>query len=358
MKRSFKVLAGLAVGLLLLWLLFRGTSFSEFWASVRRARIGWFLAAWVPLALTFFVRIERWRYIVHAVNPEASYRSMFSSTQIGFLANFAFPARIGEFVRALVLARMAGMPVTRALAMVTLDRVTDLVGLLATVGVALVAFRPSDVAIPGELWGGEEDFVVRASVLEAGGGMLTLALIGLVAALVLLYVKRDLALRVSDACLGLVSKKLAARIHEMLEHFADGLHVFRSISDMAKSNGFSLVTWALFLVTTECLVKAFGIALPWYGVFVVQAMVALGIAVPVVPGGIGQFQAGVVAGLIMVAPDVAFADALAVGMALYLINLIQIAAFGVFCLQLEGLSLAALGRETSQVREEIAHEAD
>src|SRR5690606_14395379 len=110
-------------------------------------------ASQIPVVLSFYVRILRWKYVVRATAP-ASFRSMFSATQIGFLANFTLPARAGEFIRPLVLSRLVGIPFSKSLALTSLDRVTDLFGLVAVMIVAGLAFQPTEsVPVPKELLG-------------------------------------------------------------------------------------------------------------------------------------------------------------------------------------------------------------
>lgn len=350
MKRTVHLVVGLLIGLALLWFLFRGTSWAELRTSLRAAQPLWIAAAMVPLVASFFARILRWKYIVRAVQPDVSFRALFSATQIGFLANFVLPARIGELIRAVVLGRLARMPASRGLAVVALDRVTDLVGLLATIAVAVISFRPRTVEIPAALLGTSEDIVVRAEYLhtaEIGVGVFFLLVVG---SLIALYTNRDLLLRISDGLVGLISERLAHRIHNMLDHFAHGLHVLRSPADMTKSIAFTLVTWACFILSSAAFCQAFRLDWPWYAPFVLQLGIAVFISIPGPPGFIGQFQLAVVASLLMAVPGIDLADALALAIVLHVANFAWVAILGVFALYWEGLSLVDLTREGEHVR--------
>lgn len=351
MKRVLAAVLGFVVGLGLLWFLFRGTSWSEVWAAVVHVRPLWFVLAWVPLLASFFLRVQRWSYIVRAVHPAATYRSLFSATQIGFLGNFTLPGRLGEVIRAVVLGRLTRMPVSQGLAAVTLDRVTDLVGLLVAMVIVLIGFRSSrDVSIPSVLFATERDILVPAGLVRSSAVGFSLLLALVIASLVVLYLNQGFVLRMLDRCLGVLSKRVSHWVHRLVEQFAQGLHVFRSWSDMTKSVSFSLLTWGCFMLSTGALCEAFRLDWPWYTPFVIHVALAVFISVPGTPGFIGQFQVPIVAALRMTIPDIDFGKALAFAVVIHLVNFIIVLAFGLVCLHREGFSLVELSRQSARAR--------
>lgn len=353
MKKIAQLVIGLAIGLGLLWFLFRDTNWgivAEFLGSVR---LGWLLLSQIPLYLSLFVRIQRWSYIVRAAQP-VSFRHMFSATQIGFLANFTLPGRVGELIRAVVLNRLTGLEVSKSFAMVALDRVTDLFGLMPIMLVAIIAYQPTeDVVIPAATFGTANPIVFAAAQYRAGAIAAGLLLVGVILAFGLLYTKQAFFLRLSDRVVGLVSKKLAARLHGMLEHFAQGMQVFRSPVDMAKSIGFSLVTWGLFLLSLVFTLKAFNIECPWYTAFVIQSILAVFISVPGAPGFVGQYHVPLVISLAMLVPDMDINNAKAFAIVTHLLALLSIAIPGIYCLLLERVGLLELRRQSEQATSEL-----
>lgn len=354
MKRFLQTSLGLAVGVGLMWFLFRNTNMREMADSLRGISIPWLLASTAVLIGGLFLRVQRWSYIVRT-DKFVSFRHMFSATQIGFMANFILPARLGEVIRAMVLGKLAPLPFSKAFAMVALDRVTDLFGLIAVIFVTLFAYTPTgQVIIPKSVFGRELS-ISPASIRTVEIEMI-IGLVGLVIALVFLYINQRFVLRVSDTCVGAISKRLAARIHTILQNFADGLHVFRSAGDMAKALGFSLLTWATFLICMLFLMLGFRLHFPWYTPFVMEAMLAVAISVPGPPGFLGQFQYPIVAALMMLVPDISIAKALAFSMVAYVINLIPVIAVGVFCLSWEKFAFFELSREGSQLKSTMRSE--
>jgi len=347
MKRKLNVVVGLLIGAFLVWLLFRDTNWGEVWAATRRANMGWLSLATLLIVLTFFVRVQRWTYIVRTAKP-VSYRHMFSATQIGFLGNFLLPARLGEFIRAGVLTRLTRIPFSKSFAMVALDRVLDLFGLITIVAITLLVFTPQDHVIPKETLGWEIRF--SANQVQWGEFLAGVMLVVAVSGFALLYVMQERILKLSDRILGMVSRKLADKAHQFLEHFVEGLHIFRSGSDMLKSISFSLLTWAVCVLVFVCMLEAFDIQYPWYTAFVVELFLAIAISVPGPPGFIGQFQAPIIIGLVTLTnADDATAKAFAI--VAHILNMIPVAIVGFICIYMERFSVTELQAETLRAQE-------
>jgi hypothetical protein len=349
-NRKFQIVFGTALGIFLVWFLFRDTDWQKVWQATLQADKLWLSFAFSTIFISFFTRVQRWSYIVRTAKP-VSFRHLFSSTQIGFLANFTLPARLGELIRAIVLARLAHLPVSKCFAFVALDRVTDLFGLLAVILVAVLAFRPeAGIQLPEGInipeWG--QRLLGPDVVNQAAMGFVVLML-GVLGAFVLLYLNQRLALRISDAVVGVVSKKLAERVHDMLQHFADGLHVFRSVGDMSKSLFFSLLTWFLAILGMGAAAYAFVPDIPWYTPFLMVTFLSVAITLPGAPGFIGQFHFGIMFGLYISVPTVEPDVAKAVAILAHIFNLIPVALTGLYCLLREQMGLLELQRETEEV---------
>lgn len=349
MKKTIQASVGLIIGLVMVWFLFRGTEWGAVLDSIQSMSLGWLLIVLIPIFLSFFVRVQRWTYIVRAAQP-VSFRTLFSATQIGFLANFTLPLRAGEAIRALVLTRLTSIPFPKSFAMVALDRVTDLFGLVVVMIVALAAFQPTTgVSIPAETFDTENAITFSIGQYRAGAVGAGLFIVIVVAAFVLLYIRRSLILRLSDTITGAVSKALATRIHGILDHFADGMHIFRSPADMAKSLFFSLLTWGCSLVFFVGMMEAFHIDYPWYTPFVIQSILTVFISLPGAPGFVGQFHIPIVITLVMLIPDIDVSQAKAMAIMAHLFQLPFIGFFGVYCLMREDLHLLALRTEGEQL---------
>lgn len=354
MKKWLQIGLGLILAVVLVWWIFRGTNWAELFNALRSMQIPWLLVAITAVLASFVTRVWRWGYIVRTAKPVSFWR-LFSATQIGFLANFTLPARAGELIRALVLSRSSDLPVAKCLAFVALDRVTDIFGLMAVLLVSALTFHPenSGALTAGVLpeWAMK---LLDPSLIREAMRTAAVLLAGLVGVFVVLYVKQDLMLRISDAVLGKISRGLAERAHVLFQHFADGLHVFRSKRDMAKSLAFSFVTWGLFAITYQALMLAFDLPVPWYASFLLLSLVAVVISIPGTPGFVGQFHAAVYAGIFLTAPDTNADVARAVAIVAHLFNLVPVVIVGIYCLYHDHMGLLELRRESTHLKEQAA----
>lgn len=338
MKKIIQLLVGFAIAALLFWILFRDTDWRAVGAALLSANPAWLLLSTVLVFITFITRIFRWGYIVRTAGP-VSFRHMFSATQIGFLANFTLPGRVGEVIRAAVLSRLTGIAFSRCFAFVALDRITDLFGLISVMLVTVVFFHPeAPIELPGmptAITPGQIRFAA-----ESTGAVM----IGIIGAFVLLYVNKDLALRFVDWSVGRLSSKLGSKLRGMLAQFADGMHVFKSVADMTRSIAWSLVTWGAGTACYYCILRAFSIEAPWYTSFAIMTLLAVLISIPSTPGFFGPFEYGIMAAVVVVAPETN-RDVLTTAVLIaHVLQLLPVLLVGCICLYTENLGLTELRR--------------
>lgn len=363
MKKWAQIVLGAALGLFLVWVLFRDVNWRQVGGALATANPWWLLLSVLGVFLSFVTRVQRWSYIVRT-DRHVSFRHLFSATQVGFLANFVLPARAGEPIRALMLSRLTGIPFTRSFAFVALDRVTDLFGMLAVVLISAAAFHPGhDIRLPDVVYA----HPIPAGMVSLLAVQVAVFIIVLTGLLVLLYVQQRLVLRAAGWLAGLVSRRFAVLLGQWIQHFADGLHIFRSARDMGKAILWSLFTWSAFALSYATVALAFDLSLPWYAPFLMLSFLALAISLPGAPGFVGQFHFGItvpVYMLLSVNPDdaaaveTAYNQALAVAIAAHLINVGPVFAAGFWCLYREKMGLLQLRRESAREQEVAAEHGE
>ena len=356
MKKKIQIIAGLIIGIFLMWFLFKDTDWNEVFRSLQDANIAWLCFGLLIILVSFLIRIWRWGYIVNPVTPVPFWR-LFSATQIGFLGNFVLPARVGELVRAIALSRSQKIPLPKTMAYVAVDRLTDLFGLLAVFLVTLAVFHPAqDLYLPDELRNLYAGPISRGMIRGTVFSVTTVLIVG-VSLFIILIVKKDTFLALSDVILGAFSQRLAAFVNRLFTHFAEGMHVLTSFVDLAKASGVSLLLWGTFALSQFAVYKAFHLDLPWYTPFVILSLLSVFISIPGPPGFIGPFHAGIVGGIILVNPEVNLNTVRAIAIFAHLFNLIPIVIIGVICLSFERLELRELSRESEDIEAGIPPEA-
>jgi len=127
-KKLFKALRYalfLLIGILLLYLAFRGIDLKVLWEEFRHASYLWILLSVVVMTLSHMTRAYRWKMLIEPLNYKPLYSSTFYSLMIGYLANYAFP-RIGEITRCGALGRTEKIPMDKLFGTVIVERVIDL----------------------------------------------------------------------------------------------------------------------------------------------------------------------------------------------------------------------------------------
>ncbi len=224
---------------------------------------------------------------------------------------------------------------------------------MAVIGVAIVAFQPEGVvSIPPSTFGTAEAITFSAGQYRTGAAAAGVFLVVILAGYAVLYTNRGIFLRISSAVIGVISSKAADYVNGMINHFADGLHIFRSPADMLTCLIWSFAVWGLNLLGLVFSLMAFHIEFAWYTPVVMQAILSIFIAAPNTPGFVGQFHIPIVLALVMTVPDVSVSSAKAYAIVAHLIQFPPIIAFGVWGLMREHMGLLQLQREGEAVAEE------
>lgn len=268
----------LAIGVWMIYLVFRDVDFVWMWNEIKQAEFGWVGLSLFCGLLAMISRAWRWRMLLEPLGYKPHFLHCFYSVAIGYFANIALP-RMGEIVRCTILNQSDDVPVNKAFGTVLLERLIDLFMLISLIFIVLTA--------RWELFG--DFFVNDVFELNSGGSdaprsnsnLLLIIASSLVAltAVFIFFRKKLMAL------------PLVERIRQFLLGLGDGLS---SIFRMKKKGWFifhTLFIWFnYFLMTWVCvfsygptkLLKAFD------GLFL-MVVGGLGMTAPV-QGGFGTFH--------------------------------------------------------------------
>jgi uncharacterized protein (TIRG00374 family) len=282
-------LLGLAIGLpvsaLFLVLAARGVDPGTVAGRIRAADGPLLACGAAALLVLHLAQAERWRILARPLGP-APRRGFLAITFAGLAASNVVPGRPGDLLRGYWLGRMTSQPGGRALATVVVDRVADLVALLALLAVTL-PFVPH----PGWL----QALVVGVVALVA----LLLAAIGAA----WLYARTPRGRRARCGRRSLLARHLSA--------FVRGLPELLRPRAIAAAAGLSLLAWAAWAGAAWLVAASLEVQLSPVQIGFVAAVVNLGSAIPSSPGFVGTYQWLAVAslGLFGVTHDAAFAVA-------------------------------------------------
>ena len=127
---------GVLISIVFIWLSLRGLRLNDFWSTVQKANYFWLIPGIGVYFVGVWVRAWRWHYLLRPIKKIPT-KTMFPITTIGYMGNNIYPARAGEVLRAVILKRKEGVPVSASLATIIVERIFDGVVMLAFVFVNL-----------------------------------------------------------------------------------------------------------------------------------------------------------------------------------------------------------------------------
>lgn len=139
-KKLVHLLIGAAVAAPFLWLIFRRIDPQEIWRAVADADAGWIGAALLAFGVGYACRIERWRWMLLKTNPRLRWIDCAGPLLAGFAANNVLPLRAGDVLRSFAFNAHLGTTSGVMIATLFVERLLDLLMVLAVFGIALAMF--------------------------------------------------------------------------------------------------------------------------------------------------------------------------------------------------------------------------
>ena len=279
MKKGFdiKFWLGIGVSFFFMALLFRKIDFNQLWSALVRVDYRYILLAVVCTFISYFLRAVRWHYLL-IPEKRIPLSSLYPATIIGYMANNLLPARLGEFVRAFVLAQREGLQTPTVFASLVIDRLFDGFTVMLILLVTLFTLRlPQGLA--------EAETVLRT------GGIVTFALYtGVVAFLFLLKRQTVRTLAWTGVLLKPFPIGLSERIIPLLGSFIGGIRMSSKGGHIAAILLSSLAIWLFCVVPVDMVLQGFDIHLPITASMFILVLLVFAVMVPASPGFIGTYH--------------------------------------------------------------------
>ena len=335
MHRQWRSFIGALIGVgFLAWAL-HGISLAEIWTHIRTANPWYLLGASVAGTLIFPLRAPRWRIILSPVAERLPLVMLWRAIAIGMMGNNVLPARAGELARAFALSRETKrVPFSAAFASLAVDRIFD-----ATCVLLLMAVATLDPSLPkGETFGGYS----IAKIIGSGAALALVAISGLY--LIVFFTER--AILVWEW----VARKVAPSYEEhgrrILLAFAMGLSVLRDPVKFVSAMAWSIVMWLMNALAFWLGFKAVGIEVSFSAALMLQGLIAIGVAVPALPGFFGVFEKFAQLGLGIYGIDRTLATSWAISY--HILTFLPITVIGIYYFVTLGLKLSDMNATSEE----------
>lgn len=333
---------GVLISVFFIWFSLKGLRLNEFWGVIQTANYWWLFPGIAVYFIGVWVRAWRWHYLLKPVKS-VSTQKMFPITTIGYMGNNIYPARAGEVLRAIILKRKEGIPVTASLATIIVERIFD--------GVVMLSFVFINLGELAKLQG-ESGFVGNIQQVALVGTLVFLAALGL---FLLASMFPSKTIKIAEFFIHkMLPTRMQNKVLEMVHKFLDGLASLRSPVSILMVFFTSFLIWILETLKYWFVMHAFNFTVSFFALMLMNGIVNLATTIPSAPGYIGTFDAPGIAVLSAYGVDKAIAAAYT--LTLHAALWIPITALGAYYLSREGIRWndelrVEAGEETKQVEQ-------
>ncbi len=306
-SRSLIALATIAVTVLFCYIALSGVNFQEAWRGLRTSEYLWLVPALVALALSLGARALRWRALF-APGRRPPLGAVSNAMMIGYLYNNILPARSGEVARVVVLNKRSDAQPVEIAGTVVLERLYDVVGILAIFFVAAPWLPPVS-------W--LETAAIAAGVLA----------VAIVATVLVLALGGERPLRLLLRPLRRLPRFTEERMERTVSELMSGLSGLRHPGVALQGCFWTIVAWMLTAVVAYTVILAFHLQLPFACGVLVTVAVGLAMILPSPPAALGVYEGAALIG--MKAYGLSHTAALPYALVLHLVNFLPFIVVGV-----------------------------
>ena len=254
----------------LLYLALRGLDWAVFFTTHKQITYAYLPLLLILYCLSYLGRAIRWRLLVDGTNRIAL-REVFLANMAGYLGNILLPARAGELVRAVYLAKRSESSTMFVLATCLAERMMDAIALVIFGSVSLLSLHTTSDALQN--------------------GIKIIALVGILGLFALLLLLR----------FGKPISRIIARQHILKEHqkekliqwidqFTLSLQSLLRIRILFFFGILTILIWCLDALSMVFLASILHVRLLFTQAIVLLASLGLSSALPSTPGYVGIFQ--------------------------------------------------------------------
>jgi len=330
-KKKILFIVGLMVSVICSWLFVRKIEWSSLGVAFGEAKYIYIFPTILIMFASFYIRAIRWEVLLSPVKKVAVL-NLFSVNMIGFMANNVLPARLGEFIRPVMVARKEKIGVSASFATVAIERVFDILGIIVIASL-LFCFLPS---------GTSQNTNSLAVILQLKKWSAIMAFLGIcaIAILFLLSLYPKEAGAVFEKLLFIFPHHLRDKLVNLLHSFISGLQVFDHKTKLLWIGMLSIVIWLLNALSIYVLCYSFDIGLSFAGSCFVTVCIALAVALPQAPGFIGVFHIATQKSLDVFGIGLSSAQSFAI--LLWAVSVIPVTVTGLLFLWREGISFGEI----------------
>lgn len=333
-KFNLKFWFGIAISLFFMILLFRKIDFAQLCLALVKVDYRYIVLAVLFTFINYVLRAVRWQYLLIS-EKHIPFASLYPATIIGYMANNLLPARLGEFVRAFILAQREGLPAPTVFASLVMDRLFDGFTVMLLLLITMFTLR-----LPQGISDAE-------TVLKTGGIITFLFYTAVVLFLLLLKRQTVRTLTWTKKILKPFPEKISDRIIPLLGSFIGGIKLSDKGGHIVVLLLSSVAIWVFCVLPIDMVLRGFGAHLPITASMFILVLLVFAVMVPASPGYIGTYHYACFKGLS--AFGIPETTAVSIALVIHAVGFFPVIVAGFYYLWKNKLSLNKLqGVETSR----------
>lgn len=262
---------GLATSAFFLWLAVRDADFDAIAAALGTANLLLALPFLLALFLFYWLKSLRWAALLSPVR-QSSGAALFPVVLIGYAGTAILPMQLGEILRTYIASRRLPAAFSLVLSSIALERLFDLLTILAFLGIVLALGNSMPAALV------TAGYLIAASTLVAAALALGLTF------------RTQHSLALISRVTGWLPTRAQMFLLSQVELIAVGLSSLKKISLLARIAINSIIQWSLMGTCIWLSLAALDIFPPPTAVVLVLVATIIGLSLPTSPGYVGSIQ--------------------------------------------------------------------
>jgi uncharacterized protein (TIRG00374 family) len=315
-KNFLKWLPGILVSLIIIYLLLKFVNINDLKNAIGTFKIETLFFITALLILSMAARSLALQVMI---GGQTKFQDSFFAVCVGYMLNNIIP-RSGEFGKAILMGASSGSGTLFALSIVVVERALDL-AILATMFLS---------TLPLVL---QRDQLKPIAIIS-----LLLVIIALIFLFLMANNKKAVHQWISR--IGKKNQLVKKYVIPGLDSLLNGFSILTKLAQFLLSLFWILVCWMLWALLYYLAIRTFVPSAPFWWAFFAQAVLAMGIALPSAPAGLGVFEGALVGALAVLGVDQS--KSLGMALVLHAIQIISTFILGGFGLMRQGWTLDKL----------------
>jgi len=275
-SKTVKFSIGLLFSILGMLYAFRQFNWTEFIESLQGVKYRYLIGSMTLQLTAVWLRAVRWKWLLVPIKNVPVWTT-FNATIIGYFGNSVLPVRMGEVLRAYIVANNSALSVAQVIGSLIVERMLDVLGVVIFALIFLFNF--------------EIIFIPKWFILIIV--MTTVVLFGILFIISSEKIKWDFIKKRKK----LFKSKIGSKIYISFKNIIKGLSVINHAPNKIGVYGFILVLWGMYYLSFIFVVKSVNLGLNWVDSGVLFIILSLAISIPAAPGYIGTYHATCVGAL-------------------------------------------------------------